>query len=48
MRDVGKITLTVAEEEFGLSDADLPLWWSNFHLNGSWVKKKNKTGQSID
>lgn len=35
-----KITLTFADEKFGISYADLPLWWSNFHLNGSWAKKK--------
>lgn len=35
-----EITLTFAEEEFGLSYADLPLCWSDLHLDGSWAKKK--------
>ncbi len=33
------ITLTFAEEKFGVAYADLSLCWSDFHLDGSCVQK---------
>ena len=34
------VTLTFAEEELGLSHADLSLCWRDLHLDGGWVKRK--------
>lgn len=40
LNEVCLSSLTFAEEEFGLSDADFPLCRSDLHLNSSWVGKK--------
>lgn len=34
--------LTVTDEEFGLSNADLPLWRRYLHLDGRWVRERRQ------